>query len=576
MNRKKMFSTMYKSIYGQFFVMALALVLLGGCSRQQQWDVVVYGATPAGIIAAVTAADHGNHVVLVEPFPVVGGMYSSGLNTAESEHMINGVITGRARDFFVRLGERYYDSAYFQTFGNGRGLHFTKGDPAFFFESKHAMALFEEMLTEAGVHVIRNAYLIDVRKPDSRVTGIELNTGRFVSGKCFIDCSYEGDLMAAAGVSYTYGREAIDAYDESLAGVRLIDDTLQARTVDDSGRLLPWFNRYDTLVPGSGDKLVMNYNFRPLMTRDKDNFVPVTRPDGYDAGDFDFLAEYLTQHPETELGDLVGKYPRGSGKYEFNNQQKSLVSLGMFGANAGYTEGDWETRMHIYDRHKRWTLGFLYFLGHDPRVPEDLRKEMLSYGFAADEFVNNGHFPHYLYVREGRRMIGQLVQTQHDIYRDRYKEDAVLLGSHWVDSHHVQRVAVSDSSFTNEGRIWEVVLKPFEISWRTLVPREEECTNLLVPVCASFTHVAFCAYRLESTWMQAGHVVGLAAAMAMDTNVPVQQIDIAALMESLEREGMALHADSIVGYDDYNYLENRERYGDWPVRMYEYYGVAVD
>jgi hypothetical protein len=173
-------------------------------------------------------------------------------------------------------------------------------------------------------------------------------------------------------------------------------------------------------------------------------------------------------------------------------------------------------------------------------------------------------------------MLGQLVQTQHDIYHDRYKEDAVLLGSHWVDSHHVQRVAVTDSSFTNEGRIWEVVLKPFEVSWRTLLPREGECTNLLVPVCASFTHVAFCAYRLESTWMQAGHVAGLAAAMALEENVPIQRLDVAALRTSLQQEGMVFHADSIVDYDDYAYLENSERYGHWPVRMYRYYGVATD
>jgi hypothetical protein len=214
-------------------------------------------------------------------------------------------------------------------------------------------------------------------------------------------------------------------------------------------------------------------------------------------------------------------------------------------------------------------------LATDPRVPEPLREETQKTGFAKDEFVENDNFPYYLYVREGRRMIGPEVHTQHDVFRDRQKEESILLGSHWVDSHHVQRIALSDSSFTNEGRIWEIVLLPFEISYRVITPKKEECENLLVPVCASFSHVAFGTYRLESTWMQAGHAAGLAIAQALQNDVAVQDISVPELQAQLQAEGMVIESDSISGYDDYDWLKENKRYGQRYRRMYEEYGVAL-
>jgi hypothetical protein len=556
--------------------LVLTFMVLFRCNTQiNDYELIVYGATPGGIITAVTAADHGVKVLLIEPMPVIGGMSTSGLNTAESEHMIDAVITGRARDFYMELGKRYYDSAYFQTFGNGRGLNFKRGDPAFFFESKHAQTLYEEMIEKAGVELITEAHLLETFTENARIQRIKLSNGQELSARYFADCSYEGDLMAQAGVSYTFGREPISQYNESLAGFRLIDDTLAARTVDENGNLLPYFNRYDTLIPGSGDQHVMNYNFRPTMTEVDSIKVPITRPERYDSTRFNFFADFLAANPETHIWDLVGRYLRGSGKFEYNNQQKALVSLGMFGANKGYTDGDWETRQHIYQEHKDWTLGFLYFLATDPRVPEKLREETSRHGFAKDEFVENGNFPYYLYVREGRRMIGPEVHTQHDVFRDRQKEETILLGSHWVDSHHVQRIALSDSTFTNEGRIWEIVLLPFEISYRVITPKKEECENLLVPVCASFSHVAFCTYRLESTWMQAGHAAGLATVQALAKDLPVQDISIPKLQEQLITEGMVIEAYSISGYDDYEWLKRNQRYGERYKRMYEEYGVEL-
>jgi hypothetical protein len=559
------------------WIWAAFALWLSSCSPEApQYDLIVYGATPAGIITAVTAADHGARVLLVEPMPVVGGMSTSGLNTAENEHMVNDAITGRARDFYIRLGELYYDTAYFQTFGNGRNLDFQPGDPAFFFESKHAQVLYETMIEEAGIELITEAHLTATTVEEGRIRELELSNGRQFTARYFVDCSYEGDLMAQAGVPYTYGREPVEQYGESLAGLRLIDDTLSARTVDANGALLSYFNRYDTLVPGSGDKRVMNYNFRPIMTEVDSIKVPIYRPERYNAADYDFLADFLAANPEAHIWDLIGRYRRGAGKFEFNNQQKALVSLGMFGANEGYTDGDWATRQEIYQLHKDWAQGFLYFLANDPRVPATLQEETRRHGYAKDEFVDNNHFPYYLYVREGRRMLGPQVHTQHDVFRDRQKEASILLGSHWVDSHHVQRIALSDSTFTNEGRIWEIVLLPFEVSYHTITPPKSSVKNLLVPVCASFSHVAFCTYRLESTWMQAGHAAGLAIVQALKKDVAVQDIDIPALQKELIAEGMVIEADSIKGYDDYDWMKGHRRYGHRYKRMYEAYGIELE
>ncbi|MFP4088933.1 MAG: FAD-dependent oxidoreductase [Cyclobacteriaceae bacterium] len=563
----------------KYIALFLLSILWSRCQQitaEEPYDVIVYGATPAGIMAAITAAEEGaQKVLLIEPMPVIGGMSTSGLNTAESEHMIDDVITGKARAFYVELGRRYYDSAYFQTFGNGRSLNFQEGDPAFFFESKHALELYEEMVAKAGIELILNTHLTDVQTENQQIKSIRLNDGSQVAGRYFIDCSYEGDLMAKAGVSYTFGREPVTKYNESLAGVRLIDDTLFARTVDADGKRLSFFNQYDSLPPGSGDKRVMNYNFRPIMTDVDSIKMPLYRPENYDSTQFNFLADYLEKNPDTHIWNLVGIYRRGSGKFEFNNQQKAIISLGMFGANDGYTDGDWETRQEIYQAHKDWTLGFLYFLSHDARVPETLRKETSRYGFAKDEFIENNHFPYYLYVREGRRMLAEQVHTQHDVFRDRQKPDAVMLGSHWVDSHHVQRIALSDSTFTNEGRIWEVTLLPFEISYRVMTPQKEECTNLLVPVCASFSHVGFCTYRLESTWMQAGQVAGTAITQAMKTNIPVQDISVPQLQNDLVAAGMVIEADSIRNYDDYEKYKRNEGEVKEYKRMYDYYGIEL-
>lgn len=531
-------------------VFFLTLLMFHCSSKDTDYDVVVYGGTPSGVIAAVAAARNGASVVLIEQTRHVGGLSTSGLNTAEVNHMINQSITGIARDFYTMMGE-HYSTKYFESFGHGKKLNFKPGDPAFFFESHVAEEVFNEMLSEEGIEVVFEAYMEDVSKSKNQITSIHLDNGRDLSGEIFIDATYEGDLMARSGMHYTYGRESQEKYNESYAGIRFVDDTLYGRTVDENGKLLPYFTKNEGLIPGAADQRVMNYNFRPTMTKDPDNFVPVTKPENYDPRQFSLLSDYLSKNPDTRIWDLIGVYRRGNNKFEFNNKQHSTISLGLFGGNVDYPDADYEKREEIYQAHKDYTLGYLYFLGHDQSVPGQLKEDMLSYGFCKDEYQDNNHFPYYLYIREARRLVGDSVFTQHDILENRTKEDAVAIGSHWIDSHHVQRVAISDTSFTNEGRIWHKVTEPFELPYSIILPKNKECANLLVPVAASTSHVAFCAYRLEPTWMQMGHVAGTAAAMAIKSGKSLHEIAVPDLQQQLKNEKMILKIKDLGPYDDY-------------------------
>lgn len=525
------------------------LKLYGQQAPSKDYDVIVYGGTPGGIIAAVAAARNHAKVLLIEQTQHVGGLCTSGLNTAESRHMIDNAITGFAREFYVGMGKNFSEE-YYQSFLKDE-IKFKTGDPAFFFESHIAEKEYLEMLKEAGVDVVYEKYLQKAVLKENKIETIILDDGTHHSARIFIDCTYEGDLMANAKVSYTYGREGIDQYNESYAGIRFTDDTLSGRTVQTSGKLLPYFSENKNLNAGEGDNRVMNYNFRPIMTKELNNMRVITLPPNYDASRYQLLNDFLKKYPDTKLSDLIGIYARGSGKYEFNNKQHSSISLGLFGGNVDYPDADYKRRNEIYQDHKDYTLGYLYFLGHDKGVPQKLREEMKSYGFAKDEFKDNENFPYYLYIREARRMKGDFIMTQKDILKNRSKQDAVALGSHWIDSHHVQRVAISDSTFTNEGRIWHRVTEPFEISYKVILPKASEINNLLVPVAASLSHVAFCSYRLEPTWMQMGHVAGTAAGLSLIKKTLPKDLRIEDLQYKLRLEGMIFKIDDLGDFDDY-------------------------
>lgn len=497
-------------------------------------DVLVYGATPGGVTAAVAAARRGASVVLIEPKRHVGGLTTSGLCNDESHHMHPWTITGIALEFYQRLAAKY---------GRGDVRETWKARRMNTWESKVAQQVFDEMLAEARVPVRFGLRVEQVEKDGARIVRVVLSDGGVESARVFVDCTYEGDLMARAGVAYTWGREAIDEFGEPLAGVRLNDQRVAARTRDQRGELLPGISEtIDRLDSGSGDRKVQNYNYRLTLTKRADLRVPFPEPKHYDPARYALLANYLADRPATRLKDIVAYHPIGAGKFEANNHQNAVISLGHFGGQFDYPDADYTRRDRIEQDHIDYTQGLFWFLLHDPAVPETLRRETAEWGLAKDEFADNGNWPYYLYIREARRLRGRYVVTQRDVQEDRTKEDSVLLASHYIDAHHVQRVAVSDTEFTNEGRLW-VPGKVYEVPFRAFEPKPEECENLLVPVCASMTHVAFCTFRLEPTWMGAGHVAGAAAAMAARKGVAVGRLDVAELRGQLRADGLLTELD---------------------------------
>jgi hypothetical protein len=482
-------------------------------------EVIVYSANPCGISAAITAARQGAEVLLIEPMGHVGGLSTSGINTAENEHMLNWTIGGFAEEFYRRLGTHYgRDSSVYQ------------------FESSVAEGVYLTMLKEAGVEVKFGSSVDKVTKSGTGITSITLTDGTEIPGKVFIDASYEGDLMARAKVSYFIGREAKSTYNEEAAGIRFDKTPREARTIDAEGNLLPGISGWaKDFNEGDAHRGVMNYNFRLTAARDPELQVPIPKPKSYDRSRFALLADWFVKNPDSKLNTILDFYPRRNGKFELNNKQSAVISLGYFGGQFDWPDASYEEREKIYQDHLDYTLGLLHFLATDESVPEQVRSQMKATGLHKDEFVDNGNLPYQLYVREGRRMKGAYVMTQKDVQTDRRKDDAIGMSSHFIDCHHVQRLALSETEFINEGRIWRMGYA-YQIPYGAIVPKAEECSNLLVPCAASFSHVAYCTLRLESVWMITGQAAGEAAALAASTESSVQEVPVATLQENLRKQ----------------------------------------
>jgi FAD dependent oxidoreductase len=489
--------------------------------------IIVYGGVPCGMAASITAAREGAKVLLIEPTRHIGGLSTSGLNTAETEHMLKWTIGGFAEEFYRRLGKTYGSNT-----------------AEYFFESSVAEKTYLDMLKEAGVEVHYGAGVDAVTKDGARVKSIVLTDGTKLEAEVFIDASYEGDLMARAGVKYAVGRESKAEFGEEAAGIRFDPIPREARTVDAMGNLLPGISGWaKDLKEGDAHPGTMNYNLRLTVAKDPKLQAPIPAPKHYDAKRFELLANWLrskaARNQPVKLTDILDLYPRRNGRIELNNKTDSIISLGHLGGQFGWPEAGYEQRARIFQDHMDYTLGLLQFLATDDSVPANVQAEMKALGLHKDEFIDNGNMPYQLYVREARRMRGEYVMTQNDVQTDRRKADCIGMSSHFIDCHHVQRLALNENEFVNEGRIWRMGCA-YQIPYRALTPKSAECVNLLVPGAASFTHVAFCTLRLESVWMIAGHAAGVAAAMAAQEGGDVQKVNVSVLQDKLRAQNQVI------------------------------------
>jgi hypothetical protein len=497
-------------------------------------DLLVYGGTASGVITATSAARHGLKVLLLEPGRHLGGMATGGLS--RTDFAKKEVIGGMALEFYWRVGLKY-EIGRFGT------------DLAWFYEPHIGEEVFREMLRQAGVEVLFDHRLKGhggVEKAGTGIQSITTENGDRFQARVFADCTYEGDLMAQAHVSYTFGRESSAQYGESLAGVHartpLHQFLVPISARDERGKLLPEISAEPEGALGSADKKVQSYNFRMILSDDPANRVPFPKPEGYDAHRYELLARLLAAM-QTKLGkplvlhQLALIAPIPNHKADFNNQ--GPFSTDYLGASWDYPDASYRRRAEIFQAHVDYTKGFFYFLANDPRVPKSLQDEVNRWGLARDEFQDTANWPNQIYIREARRMVGEFVMTQKDLQTDLTKPDAIGMGSYNSDSHNVQRFVNAQGNVENEGDV-QVPVKPYQIPYRVMLPKREEATNLLVPVCFSASHIAYSSLRMEPQYMIIGQAAGLAAALAVDSHRAVQDVDTAALTAKLRAEGVIL------------------------------------
>lgn len=508
-------------------------------------DVVVYGGTSAGVIAAYAAKMSGKSVLLAEPGRHLGGMSSGGLGLTDIGNKY--AITGLALDFYRRMGSYYGEFE------------------AWTFEPKAAEQVFESYVDEADVEVLFSRRLKSVEKTgtDIRTVTLEYAGGGPSAGdirvraRMFIDASYEGDLMAASGASYIVGREPNSRYDENHNGVQLRDrhqfpDGVDPYIVkgDPSSGLLPEIGGVGVAPDGTGDNKVQAYNFRMCLCQGADR-IPFSRPDNYDPDRYALLVRLMEKEPWGSLQDgfIISRMP--NGKSDWNN--RGGFSTDYIGKNWEYPEAGYGKREEIRKEHEEYQKGLVYFLANNSRVPGHIRKEMRSWGYCPDEFLDTDGWPHQLYVREARRMIGEYVMTEHHCVGDVVVDDGIAMAAYTMDSHNTQRVVVEGPGGTmvkNEGNVevgggtWddlggEVIVNPYPVSYRSITPKRQEVTNLLVPVALSASHIAFGSIRMEPVFMVLGQSAAVAASMAIDAGIPVQEVDVSALQRELKENPLA-------------------------------------
>jgi hypothetical protein len=529
--------------YGLALILALSLARGPAMAADEgPYDLVVYGGTAGGAAAAVQARRMGKTAVLIEPGQHLGGLTSGGLGATDIGN--KAAIGGISREFYQRIKKHYADWANWkqekpEEYRSGRSSEQAQEDAMWTFEPSVAEQILDGFCREAGVVVVKGERLdlkSGVSKKDGRIENIRMESGRTFAGKMYVDATYEGDLMAKAGVSYAVGREANSQYDETLNGVQTKNATKHQfvagvdpylKKGDKASGLLPRVHAGPPGEEGSADKRVQAYNFRLCLTDVKENQIPFSKPDGYDALQYELLLRNF------EAGETRAPWNpilMPNRKTDVNNNYG--FSSDNIGMSYDWPDADYAMREKIFREHVQYQQGMLWTLVSNPRVPEKIRQEVGKWGVCKDEFKATGGWPHQLYVREARRMVSDYVMTQHHCQGRAVADDAVGLGAYNMDSHNVQRYVDSQGQVRNEGDI-QVGVSPYPISYRSIVPKESECKNLFVPVCLAATHISYGSIRMEPVFMVLGQSSATAAALAIDGGTSVQKVDYKKLRERL-------------------------------------------
>ncbi|MCL2709678.1 MAG: FAD-dependent oxidoreductase [Planctomycetaceae bacterium] len=541
------FSTIFSSIFSTTALRAA-----------ETYDIVIYGGTSAAVTAAVQAKTMGKSVIIVSPDKHLGGLSSGGLGFTDSGN--TGAIGGLAREFYHRVYKQYENPEVWswerrEDFANqGQGTRSMVHDEQtmWTFEPRIALAVFNEWVEEMKIPVVREA-LLDrengIKKEGTRIISITTLCGKTFAGKQFIDATYEGDLMAAAGVSYHVGREDNSVYGETWngnqVGILHHKHWFKPGAVDPykipgdpSSGLLPQISDCEPGIRGTGDHRVQAYCFRVCMSRHPDNRIPFPKPEGYDPEQYELMIRVF----DDGWRETFEKFdPIPNWKTDTNNH--GPFSFNYIGFNYDYPDASYERRKEIIEAYKWHQQGLLYFLCTDPRVPKEIQDRINQWGLPKDEFLDNGGWPHQIYVREARRMIGEYVMTEHDCLSRRTAPRPIGMGSYTLDSHNVRRYVTAEGYVQNEGDIGVGVPRPYSVDFGSLIPKRDECTNLSVAICVSASHIAFGSIRMEPVFMIFGQSAATAAVFAIDDDIAIQEVNYEKLRERLLADGQRLVYD---------------------------------
>ncbi len=532
-------------------ILAIGFTTLASASGRppevtDNYDVVIYGATSAGVTAAIQVQRMGRTAVILEPGRHIGGLTSGGLGSTDTGN--KAVVGGLSREFYQRI-KKYYDDPQVWRYESQADYarYRPQEDAMWTFEPHVAEMILRRMLEESGARVFFGERLErknGVEKKKGRIRSIRMESGKRFEAAMFIDAGYEGDLMAAAGVSYTVGREANAQYGETLNGVQTVQDKYHqfifpvdsyVRSGDASSGLLHGVDDSGPGPDGGADRRVQAYNYRLCVTDVKENQIPFAKPEGYDESRYELL---LRTHEAGDTRVPLSIIMMPNRKTDINNNY--AVSTDYIGQNYDYPDGDYGVREKIRQAHISYIQGLLWTLANHPRMPQAIRDQVKKWGWAKDEFLDTGHFPNQLYVREARRMVGEFVTTELTCRGLQPTPEPVGMGSYNMDSHHVQRYITAEGFVRNEGDVQVHPGGPYPISYSSLVPKKEQCKNLLVPVCLSASHIAYGTVRMEPVFMILGQSAATAAVRALEQKQAVQEVSYDWLRERLLQDGQIL------------------------------------